>query len=51
MLREGKNRQIRRMTAAVGYPTLRLYRYRIGPWSLQNILPGESEQTSVHLPR
>jgi 23S rRNA pseudouridine2457 synthase len=39
-LREGKNRQIRRMTAAVGHPTLRLIRYRIGPWSLDGLIPG-----------
>ena len=38
---EGRNRQIRRMTAAVGYPTLRLIRHQIGDWSLQGINPGE----------
>jgi 23S rRNA pseudouridine2457 synthase len=36
-LREGKNRQVRRMTAAVGYPTLRLIRYCIGDWALHQI--------------
>lgn len=41
-LREGKNRQVRRMTAAAGYPTLRLIRYRIGPWSVAGLLPGSS---------
>jgi len=38
---EGRNRQVRRMTAAVGYPTLRLVRYRIGDWTLDPIPPGE----------
>lgn len=39
-LREGRNRQVRRMTAAVGLPTLRLVRTRIGPWELGNLAPG-----------
>jgi len=39
-IKEGKNRQIRRMTAAVGFPTLRLIRFRIGPWSLDDLQPG-----------
>ena len=38
---EGKNRQVRRMTAAIGHPTLRLIRWRIGPWSLDHIAPGK----------
>ena len=37
---EGKNRQVRRMTAAVGHPTLRLIRYSIGNWTIENINPG-----------
>ena len=40
-LREGRNRQVRRMTAAVGLPTLRLIRHSIGDWSLDGLAPGE----------
>ena len=40
-IREGRNRQVRRMTAAVGHPTLRLIRWRIGAWAIDGVLPGE----------
>ena len=39
-LTEGRNRQVRRMTAHVGHPTLRLVRWRIGEWALNGITPG-----------
>ncbi len=39
-LHEGKNRQVRRMTAKVGYPTLRLIRWRVGDWTLKDLAPG-----------
>jgi len=46
-LREGRNRQVRRMTASIGHPTLRLVRQAIGPWALDNMLPGEMRVLSL----
>lgn len=40
-IREGRNRQVRRMTAAVGHPTLRLVRWAIGDWQIEHLQPGE----------
>lgn len=46
-LTEGKNRQIRRMTAKVGFPTLRLIRFSIGEWTLEGLSPGLFKTTII----
>jgi len=50
-IREGRNRQVRRMTAAVGLPTLRLVRVSIGDWSIEGLAPGEYQEETVHIPK
>jgi len=49
IIREGRNRQVRRMTAAVGLPTLRLVRVRIGEWTLDGLQPGEWREVPARL--
>lgn len=46
-LEEGKNRQIRRMTAKIGHPTLRLIRWSVGPWNLLALAPGQWRKAEV----
>jgi len=49
VIREGRNRQVRRMTAAVGLPTLRLVRVAIGPWRLDGLQPGQWRELAARL--
>lgn len=46
-IKQGKNRQVRRMTASVGYPTLRLIRYAIGEWTVDNVKLGQYKHLIV----
>lgn len=46
-LREGRNRQVRRMTAAVGFPTLRLIRWAVGEWTLDGLAPGQWREVAI----
>jgi len=48
-LREGRNRQVRRMTAAIGHPTLRLVRWSIGDWTLEGLQPGHWREAAALL--
>ena len=50
-IKEGRNRQVRRMTAAVNLPTLRLVRARIGDWSLDELQPGDYTERQVAAPK
>jgi 23S rRNA pseudouridine2457 synthase len=47
ILREGKNHQVRKMTAAMGFPTLRLVRYKISEWELGKLQPGEYKTIEI----
>ncbi|MGV3556407.1 MAG: pseudouridine synthase [Croceibacterium sp.] len=46
-IREGRNRQVRRMTAAAGYPTLRLVRWSVGDWNVEGLAPGEWREVAA----
>ena len=47
VISEGRNRQVRRMTAAVGLPTLRLVRWAVGPWTLEGLAPGAWRDAAI----
>ena len=47
VLKEGKNRQVRRMTARVGFPTLRLIRWKVGDWTLEGLAPGQWREIEI----
>ena len=47
VISEGRNRQVRKMTAAVGLPTLRLVRWAVGPWTLEGLAPGAWRDAAI----
>lgn len=46
-LEEGKNRQVRRMTAKIAHPTLRLIRWAVGPWTPEGLVPGQWREAEI----
>ncbi|AOE49973.1 pseudouridine synthase [Kangiella sediminilitoris] len=51
VISEGKNRQVRRMTASIGFPTLRLIRAKVGQWGLEGLGPGEFKALEIESPK